>query len=338
MAPLPTVSVIIPCYNGMPYVIDAIASVVGQADDGVEVVVVDDGSTDDCLRALQQTFGRQVRILRQANAGVAAARNRGLAETNGELVIWLDADDRLLPGTLSLRRATFVDDLDLEMLVGVNEFADLDTGSVKRTPRVCGPDYLVTCLLPGEEQPHLNAMTFRRSALWRIGGFDSRLEPCEDLDFWFRAWSYLRWRFLDTILAWHRLGSHSHLMGRTPMAKRFTRRTQAMARNRALACAAAGSDRPWRREYARWAATTALLWLEAGRRGQTVAWALRAIGTARGRAEALAYKLLLEGLLSPPVYRVAVRAVRWLLNCWPLGDVLQRQRCERFGEASLSAK
>ena len=146
MPPL-TISVIIPCYNGLPYVCEAIQSVLVQANKHVECVAVDDGSTDGSASVIQNDFGRRVRVIRQANAGAAAARNRGIAETTGDLILWLDADDRLLPETISLRCRAFEEDPALEMLVGVTEFVNTATGFRYLTPKTCGPDYLASGLL-----------------------------------------------------------------------------------------------------------------------------------------------------------------------------------------------
>jgi len=88
------ISVVIPCYNQGHYLAEAVTSAVS-AVHRVEVIVVDDGSTDDTPQVAARH--PQVRYIRQENRGLAAARNRGLAEATGDLVVFLDADDRLLP-------------------------------------------------------------------------------------------------------------------------------------------------------------------------------------------------------------------------------------------------
>ena len=90
----PRVSVVIPCYNQGRYLGEAIESARRQTHEAVEVIVVDDGSTDDTARAAAAHPG--VRYLHQRNAGTAAARNRGLADSGGAFLLFLDADDRLL--------------------------------------------------------------------------------------------------------------------------------------------------------------------------------------------------------------------------------------------------
>jgi len=92
----PLVSVVIPCYNHGRYLPEAVASVRRQSWPDVELIVVDDGSTDDS-RTVAAGFA-EVKLIRQSNEGLSAARNRGLHASSGEIVIFLDADDILLPG------------------------------------------------------------------------------------------------------------------------------------------------------------------------------------------------------------------------------------------------
>src|SRR5258706_320511 len=89
------VSVVIVCHNQARYLQEAIDSVIGQTVDGVEIVVVDDGSTDE-TPSVAQSYS-EVRYVYQENCGLASARNTGLRESSGEYIAFLDADDRLLP-------------------------------------------------------------------------------------------------------------------------------------------------------------------------------------------------------------------------------------------------
>lgn len=93
------VSIVIPVYNGSGHVADAVASALAQGPAVREVIVVDDGSTDDTPGVLQAFAGR-IRVVRQANAGVSAARNAGAEAGTGSWLLFLDADDVLLPGAV----------------------------------------------------------------------------------------------------------------------------------------------------------------------------------------------------------------------------------------------
>jgi hypothetical protein len=101
------VSLVIPCYNGEPFLAATIESVLAQTFAPLEVIVVDDGSTD-ASAAIAERFGPPVRLIRQANQGESVARNRGIAEARGTHLLFLDADDLLGPEALS-RLATAVD-------------------------------------------------------------------------------------------------------------------------------------------------------------------------------------------------------------------------------------
>lgn len=96
----PLVSVIMPAYNARPYIAEAMQSVLSQDYPNIELIVVDDGSVDGSAECAKM-FGDRVKVIRQANAGVAAARNKGLDEAKGELIAFLDADDVWLPGKIS---------------------------------------------------------------------------------------------------------------------------------------------------------------------------------------------------------------------------------------------
>ncbi len=95
----PTLSVVIPCFDAERYVLTAIGSVLAQHWPGIEIIVVDDGSTDHSAALVQDTFP-QVHLVRQPNQGVAAARNTGIAQAQGEWIAFLDADDLWLDGKL----------------------------------------------------------------------------------------------------------------------------------------------------------------------------------------------------------------------------------------------
>src|SRR5437867_3004984 len=92
---MPSVAVVITSYNHAHFLADAIASVLAQTHRASEIIVVDDGSTDDVAAVVARYPA--VKLVRQSNQGLAAARNRGLHEAHTDKVIFLDADDRLLP-------------------------------------------------------------------------------------------------------------------------------------------------------------------------------------------------------------------------------------------------
>lgn len=121
-------SVIIPSYNYAPLLPRVVRSVLDQADRRVELLVIDDGSTDSTVRVLERLqglYGHRLQVIRQPNAGPAAARNRGLRASSGRHVLFLDADDELLPGALEIILDTLDERPSLDMLIG---------GSLKHQP------------------------------------------------------------------------------------------------------------------------------------------------------------------------------------------------------------
>src|SRR5262249_51348475 len=101
--PLPGISVIIPVYNASLYLREAVDSVLSQTLRPRQIILVDDGSTDDSLE-IARSYGRAVTIITQANGNTAAARNRGLAEANQPVIAFLDNDDRFVPYKLERQR------------------------------------------------------------------------------------------------------------------------------------------------------------------------------------------------------------------------------------------
>ena len=104
MAELPSISVVIPCYNGAAFLAETLGSIAGQTYPPLEVIVIDDGSMDDSA-AIAGRFGPLVRVVRQANQGESVARNRGIDEAKGDWIALLDADDVWEPAKLERQMA-----------------------------------------------------------------------------------------------------------------------------------------------------------------------------------------------------------------------------------------
>jgi glycosyltransferase involved in cell wall biosynthesis len=320
---LPSLSVIIPCYNGWPLVGESVRSVLDQADGGVECVLVDDGSKDGSADKVAAAFGSRVRVVRKPNGGAASARNRGWDEATGDLLVWLDADDYLTSGSLAPRRRPFAEDPRLEMLVGRQVILNVDTGEETTAPAVAPPaDYLHCGLLDRRDLPHSNLLTFRRSALTRVPRYDETLKIAEDFTFWVHAWALLRWRFLDHVLAVQRIGEFPSLSKSRGKLFFYDQVGLALRRVRPFLRAHTGSDWAWRQAYAEYAADYALLYLRRGDRSQTRRWAGRALSAAPRLVGPRAGRYLLEATLPTRVYalgRAAAARVGWAESRLPLG-------------------
>jgi glycosyltransferase involved in cell wall biosynthesis len=181
---MPRVSVIIPTYNRAGFIGEAIQSVLDQTCTDWELIVVDDGSTDETAQVVAQ-FGERVTYVYQDNAGVSAARNAGLATARGELVSFLDSDDRMLPHNLE----TLVVLLDAQPKVSVaygRYYWMNENGQPIGDPD--GPT-LEGQILPQlvlEETMFIGTALIRRGCVEAIGGFDETVQFQEHWDFYLR--------------------------------------------------------------------------------------------------------------------------------------------------------
>lgn len=175
----PQVSVVIPAHQRERYVAEAARSAVAQDGVRVEVLVVDDGSTDGTAAAAQAVPG--VRVVRQSNSGVAAARNAGCRATTGEVLCFLDADDRLRPGGLARGLARLGGG---DFCFGRSQLVDADGGPLPTQVHPPVPaQALYRELLRDTWVVPAGAMLVRRNALEAIGGFPEDMrEGGEDLE------------------------------------------------------------------------------------------------------------------------------------------------------------
>ncbi len=176
-----SVTCILPVHNGARFLAEALDSVLEQ--EGVpdlDVVVVDDGSTDD-TPAVLEGYGDRIRVLRQENAGVAAARNAGLAEASADFVAFQDADDIWMPGKLRTQLDCFEENPDLDLCVGFVQNFWMDEVAHERA-LFEGTDFAAPTAAYG---PPL--LVARASAFERVGGFDPDLVVGEDNDWFIRA-------------------------------------------------------------------------------------------------------------------------------------------------------
>jgi glycosyltransferase involved in cell wall biosynthesis len=178
-----SVSVVIPCYNHAHFLAESIRSAVTQEGPACEVIVIDDGSTDDTPRV---AAAFPVRYIRQRNAGLSAARNTGLRAGAGQYVVFLDADDRLLPGALAAGIAALVNAPEAAFAYGGHVNIDEWGRPLPPSPSLpLGTDAYAT-LLRGNCIVNPAAAMYRRWIFDRVGVFDTRLTAAEDYDLYLR--------------------------------------------------------------------------------------------------------------------------------------------------------
>ncbi len=216
-----SISVVIPTYNYGRFIAGAIESAMGQTLTPSEIIVVDDGSTDDTAEVVK-AFGDKVTYLQQDNAGVCAARNRGVAESCGELIAFLDADDLWEPAKLDKQLAKFREDPMIGLVhCGVREF-DSATGETLKT-NLDGEEGWVADDLLLWEKPAVNVqgtvIMVKREAFDAVGGFDIRQKVGEDWDFCYRVARLFKVGFVAEPLVNYRRHSASAVHNVTEMER-----------------------------------------------------------------------------------------------------------------------
>jgi tetratricopeptide (TPR) repeat protein len=200
----PLVSVIIPNYNHARYLGDAIRSVLEQDYRNFEIIVVDDGSTDDS-REVAGRFGDAVRYIYQKNAGLSAARNTGIRASKGSLIGLLDADDMYEPGYLSALVAALTSNPDADGVYCGYRFVDQENSPLPQVEnRPVPSDELHEALLDGNFFVP-ESIFLRRYIYDDVGPFDETLRACEDWDVWLRVTKKFRIVHASQILTRHRI-------------------------------------------------------------------------------------------------------------------------------------
>lgn len=187
----PMVSVIIPAYNSLPHIFETLDSVLKQTMGDLEIIVVDDGSTDGTADTVSG-YDPRIRVLRQENQGIAAARNAGLAAARGRYLAFFDHDDIWHPGKLQAQLAIFA--AHPEFGVVISDFIRWPGGELPPefdaplhpealNPRLTGFVYHEFVL----DNQLFGTVLFRREIVEQVGAFDPTLPPSDDWDYMIRA-------------------------------------------------------------------------------------------------------------------------------------------------------
>ena len=197
----PTFSVIIPVYNGAKTIARAIESVLAQRYPACELIAVDDGSTDETARIVT-AFGPRVLYLRQANAGVSAARNNGARHAKGEWLAFLDADDWYYPDRLRWHAEWIARDPDLDFLTGDYDYRRPDGSLISRSMEITEAGIRLLEKANGAREVVMNTdemeafvenhfgdthtLSVPKPTFMRLGGYPLGRAVCEDVNFLIR--------------------------------------------------------------------------------------------------------------------------------------------------------
>ncbi len=215
---LPLVSVIIPTYNRGRILREAVDSVLDQDYPNVELIVVDDGSSDHTA-AILAGYQEKIVVLRQPNRGVSAARNAGIAAARGRLISFLDSDDFWLPQKLSRQVDFFISHPGAQICqteeTWVRNGVRVNPGKRHQKPSgMIFEQSLALCLVSP------SAVMLKKSLLEKVGLFDESLPACEDYDLWLRISSRYPVYLVNHPLIVKR-GGHADQLSRMPGLDRF---------------------------------------------------------------------------------------------------------------------
>ena len=173
------VSVIIPAYNAAAYLGTAIDSVLAQTYKDYEIIVVDDGSTDN-TREVVKKYKPVCRYVHQANAGPSAARNCGIASSSGDLIALLDADDAWLPGKLEMQVRRLLEKPKIGILDTAYYLCDSKLQPIRYQPPINVAENAIEDMFSNFKTPLTSSVIIRKSHIEMIGGFDQSLRVLED--------------------------------------------------------------------------------------------------------------------------------------------------------------
>ncbi len=214
----PLVSVIIPTFNRGWVLREAIDSVLAQDFKDFELIVVDDGSTDNTGPILD-SYNQDLIVLRQSNRGVSAARNRGIAAAEGRLIAFFDSDDLWLPRKLSSQ----VDFFNSNPTAVINQTEEIwIRNGVRVNPKSRHHKFsgmifersLALCLVSP------SAVMIKKNLFSKVGVFDESLPACEDYDLWLRISCQYPVHLIDTPLIMKR-GGHADQLSKAPGLDKF---------------------------------------------------------------------------------------------------------------------
>ncbi len=214
----PSVSVVLPVYNRRRWVGEAVESVLNQTEADLELIVVDDGSTDGTEKALAR-YGSRLRLIRQENRGVSAARNRGVGAARGKWIAFIDSDDLWRPEKTASQTAFLRNRPEARICqteeIWVRNGVRVNPG--KRHQKPSGDIFIPSlslCLVSP------SAVMMEKTLFEEIGGFDESLPAAEDYDLWLRISARHPVHLIEEPFVVKR-GGHADQLSKTPGIDRY---------------------------------------------------------------------------------------------------------------------
>lgn len=210
------ISVVIPLYNKEHSILKAVQSVLNQTFEDFEVIIVNDGSTDNSVKVLKELNSHKIRIINKANGGVSSARNRGIKESNSDFVAFLDGDDWWDPSFLMTLTNLKVKYPDAGIYTGKYLMVYNKKKSVKQNifPEKEGYFDIYTHL----HSIHSSSILVNKKVFEVCGFFDENLTHGEDIDMWIRIGYKFKLCYSDQIISFYNLGGNplSRSVGKFP--------------------------------------------------------------------------------------------------------------------------
>ncbi|MBD2579595.1 glycosyltransferase [Oscillatoria sp. FACHB-1406] len=183
---MPSVSVIIPAYNARSTIKKTLESVFAQTHSDFEIIVINDGSTDDTLKICQEIPDRRLKIFSYENAGQAVSRNRGIERASGDYIAFLDADDLWTKNKLETQLQTLQNNPEAAVVYSWTDYIDENDNFLQSGRHINVEGNVYDKLLINNFIENGSNVLIRQQALQEVGGFEPSLPPAEDWDLWLR--------------------------------------------------------------------------------------------------------------------------------------------------------
>ena len=191
---MPTISVVVPAYNGERTILETIKSIQQQTFSDFELIVINDGSTDRTLEPLATVEDPRLKVFSYENGGLPVARNRGIARSTGEFITFIDADDLWTPDKLELQLAALQQHPEAVVAYSWTLVMDEKGEGFYPGKSVSFEGNVYPQLLLSNFIASGSNVMLRREAIASVGEFDPTLRSCEDWDYWLRVAA--RWSFV----------------------------------------------------------------------------------------------------------------------------------------------